>query len=50
MTMSYRMRYIDYRPKTGLVPPSVTIGGRRYWHPEQFIAHLDAMLGVSSNN
>lgn len=44
------LRCIDYRTKAGLVPPSVTIGGRRYWHPEQFLANLDAMMGLRSNN
>ena len=43
------LRCIDYRTKAGLVPPSVTIGGRRYWHPEQFQVHLDAMMGLRLN-
>lgn len=43
------LRCIDYRTKDGLVPPSVTIGGRRYWHPEQFQVHLDAMMGLRLN-
>lgn len=38
------VRTVENWRREQLIPPSVDIGGRVYWHPELFYAGLDAAL------
>ncbi len=38
------VRTVENWRRDKLIPPSVDIGGRVYWHPELFYAGLDATL------
>lgn len=38
------VRTVENWRRERLIPPSVDIGGRVYWHPELFYAALDATL------
>ena len=43
--LSVSLRAIDYYIERGLLPAPISLGGRRrYWHPDVFYAHLDAIL------
>ena len=43
--LSVSLRAIDYYIEQGLLPPPISLGGRRrYWHPDAFYEHLHAIL------
>lgn len=38
-------RTIDKYIRSGLLPEPVALGAKEYWHPEDFMAHVDRLLG-----